>query len=68
MPVYLVQQKSIKLFSTAVGEPAACVAACIPFALREAIALARQESGIPTTEWFQIGKSFLKYGKSSSTQ
>lgn len=32
-----------------------CMSIVIPFAIREAIAAARQENGIPTTEWFDIG-------------
>lgn len=27
----------------------------VPFAIRNAIAAARQEVGIPTTDWFQLG-------------
>lgn len=44
---------------TGVGEPATCLSVVIPFAIREAIAHARQESGIPTTEWFDIRKYII---------
>ncbi|OWR53382.1 aldehyde oxidase 2 [Danaus plexippus plexippus] len=43
------------LGSKATGEPATCMAIVIPFAMRGAIASAREETGIPKTEWFQIG-------------
>ncbi|CAG9582950.1 unnamed protein product [Danaus chrysippus] len=43
------------LGSKATGEPATCMAIVIPFAIRGAIASAREETGIPITEWFQIG-------------
>ncbi|XP_028164069.1 indole-3-acetaldehyde oxidase-like isoform X2 [Ostrinia furnacalis] len=36
------------------GEPATCMAICIPFAMREAISEARKDAGISTTEWFTI--------------
>ncbi|XP_069360142.1 uncharacterized protein [Maniola hyperantus] len=42
----------------ATGEPATCMGIVIAFALREAISLARLESGIPTTQWFQIDGPF----------
>ncbi|KAJ8719962.1 hypothetical protein PYW07_012005 [Mythimna separata] len=42
------------LGSKGVGEPPSCLAVAVPFALREAIVHARQESGIPTTEWFDV--------------
>ncbi|KAJ8719329.1 hypothetical protein PYW08_011504 [Mythimna loreyi] len=42
------------LGSKGVGEPPSCLAVVVPFALREAIVHARQESGIPTTEWFDV--------------
>ncbi|XP_012545633.1 LOW QUALITY PROTEIN: uncharacterized protein LOC101738607 [Bombyx mori] len=47
---------STELFlgAKATGEPPMCLSIVIAFALREAIAEARRESGIPTTEWFQI--------------
>lgn len=40
----------------ATGEPATCMSICIAFAIREAIAAARADKGIPTTQWFNIGK------------
>ncbi|CAG4933306.1 unnamed protein product [Parnassius apollo] len=42
------------LGSKATGEPATCMAIVIPFAIREAISSARLESGLSTTQWFQI--------------
>ncbi|XP_075976857.1 uncharacterized protein LOC142977055 [Anticarsia gemmatalis] len=58
--VWLRQSASNNLIlgSKAVGEPSACAAIGVTFALREAIALARQESGIPTTTWFNIDGPF----------
>ncbi|CAG4933298.1 unnamed protein product [Parnassius apollo] len=44
----------IYLCSKATGEPATSLAVAVPFAMREAIASARFDSGISTTEWFQI--------------
>ncbi|XP_013161894.1 PREDICTED: xanthine dehydrogenase-like [Papilio xuthus] len=44
----------IYLGAKATGEPATSLAVAVPFAMREAIASARQDSGIPTTQWFQI--------------
>lgn len=35
-----------------------CLSVVIAFALREAIAAARQEIGIPTNCWFDIGMFF----------
>ncbi|XP_045773784.1 xanthine dehydrogenase-like [Maniola jurtina] len=46
------------LGAKATGEPATCMSIAIAFALREAISLARLESGIPTTQWFQIDGPF----------
>ncbi|XP_022827163.1 xanthine dehydrogenase 1-like [Spodoptera litura] len=46
------------LGSKGIGEPPACLSVVVPFALREAIVQARQESGIPTTEWFDIEGPF----------
>ncbi|CAG4933320.1 unnamed protein product [Parnassius apollo] len=46
------------LGSKATGEPATCMAIVIPFAIREAISHARLESGLPTTQWFQIDGPF----------
>ncbi|XP_063894693.1 xanthine dehydrogenase/oxidase [Helicoverpa armigera] len=40
------------LSSKATGEPAMCSTVVVPFAIREAIVQARQESGIPTTQWY----------------
>ncbi|XP_049875013.1 xanthine dehydrogenase-like [Pectinophora gossypiella] len=42
------------LGSKMTGEPPLCMAVAIPFAIREAIAAARKDSGIPTTLWFDI--------------
>ncbi|CAH2233051.1 jg18400 [Pararge aegeria aegeria] len=42
------------LGAKATGEPATCMGIAIAFALREAISLARLDSGIPSTQWFQI--------------
>ncbi|KAG6465427.1 hypothetical protein O3G_MSEX015145 [Manduca sexta] len=36
------------------GEPPMCLAIVVAFAIREAIVAARQESGIPSTQWFEI--------------
>ncbi|XP_046968166.1 xanthine dehydrogenase 1-like [Vanessa cardui] len=44
----------IILGSKATGEPATCMGIVISFAMRAAIAAAREESGIPKTQWFQI--------------
>ncbi|KAJ8719961.1 hypothetical protein PYW07_012004 [Mythimna separata] len=44
--------------SKAVGEPATCLSIVVPFALREAMVNARQDSGIPTTEWIDIDGPF----------
>ncbi|XP_052737986.1 uncharacterized protein LOC112054963 isoform X1 [Bicyclus anynana] len=46
------------LGAKATGEPATCMGISVAFALREAISLARLESGIPTTQWFQIDGPF----------
>ncbi|KAH9639141.1 hypothetical protein HF086_018209 [Spodoptera exigua] len=46
------------LGSKGVGEPPSCLSVVVPFALREAIVHARQESGIPTTEWFDVEGPF----------
>ncbi|PZC72656.1 hypothetical protein B5X24_HaOG210767 [Helicoverpa armigera] len=40
------------LSSKATGEPAMCSTVVVPFAIREATVQARQESGIPTTQWY----------------
>ncbi|XP_022826463.1 xanthine dehydrogenase 1-like [Spodoptera litura] len=48
----------IILGSKATGEPAICSTVAVAFAIREAIAQARQESGIPTTDWFNIDGPF----------
>ncbi|CAD0197572.1 unnamed protein product [Chrysodeixis includens] len=42
------------LGSKGTGEPATCASVVVAFALREAIVHARQDSGIPTTQWFPI--------------
>ncbi|XP_068627626.1 aldehyde oxidase 1-like [Battus philenor] len=42
------------LGSKATGEPATCMGVVVPFAIREAIASARQERGIPKTQWFDL--------------
>ncbi|XP_026741742.1 xanthine dehydrogenase/oxidase-like [Trichoplusia ni] len=42
------------LGSKGTGEPATCASVVVAFALREAIVQARQDSGIPTTQWFSI--------------
>ncbi|KAJ0176320.1 hypothetical protein K1T71_008494 [Dendrolimus kikuchii] len=42
------------LGSKCTGEPPMCMSVVIALAIREAIASARQESGIPSTNWFQI--------------
>ncbi|XP_023950412.2 uncharacterized protein LOC112054753 [Bicyclus anynana] len=42
------------LGSKAVGEPPTCMGVAVPIAMREAIASARSDGGIPTTKWFQI--------------
>ncbi|XP_047533953.1 xanthine dehydrogenase 1-like isoform X2 [Vanessa atalanta] len=42
------------LGAKATGEPATCMGIVIPFAMRAAIAAAREEAGIPKTQWFQI--------------
>ncbi|CAH2041771.1 unnamed protein product, partial [Iphiclides podalirius] len=47
------------LGSKATGEPATCMAIVVPFAIREAISSARLESGIPSTQWFEIGESAM---------
>ncbi|XP_061707826.1 uncharacterized protein LOC133518213 [Cydia pomonella] len=44
--------------SKAVGEPATCLSICVAFALREAIAASRQETGYPRTEWFHVDGPF----------
>ncbi|KAJ8719328.1 hypothetical protein PYW08_011503 [Mythimna loreyi] len=46
------------LGSKAVGEPPICLTVVIAFALRDAIVQARQESGIPTTKWFDVDGPF----------
>ncbi|CAH2260610.1 jg18282 [Pararge aegeria aegeria] len=46
------------LGAKATGEPATCMAVSIAFALREAISIARLDSGIPTNQWFQIDGPF----------
>ncbi|CAG4933330.1 unnamed protein product [Parnassius apollo] len=46
--------KDAILGSKATGEPATCMAVVVPLAIREAISSARLESGIPTTQWFEI--------------
>ncbi|KAF9416485.1 hypothetical protein HW555_006152 [Spodoptera exigua] len=38
----------------AVGEPPMCMSVVVALAIREAISEARKESGIPTTQWFNI--------------
>ncbi|XP_026330715.1 xanthine dehydrogenase-like isoform X2 [Hyposmocoma kahamanoa] len=38
----------------AVGEPPTTMAVCVAFALREAIAASREDSGIPQTQWFNV--------------
>ncbi|KAF9801456.1 hypothetical protein SFRURICE_013236, partial [Spodoptera frugiperda] len=38
----------------AVGEPPMCMSVVVALALREAISEARKESGIPSTQWFNI--------------
>ncbi|CAG4933315.1 unnamed protein product [Parnassius apollo] len=48
----------IYLGSKATGEPATSLAVAVPLAMREAIASARFDSGISTTEWFQIDGPF----------
>ncbi|XP_052742075.1 xanthine dehydrogenase/oxidase-like [Bicyclus anynana] len=40
--------------SKVVGEPPNCMGVAVPIAMREAIASARLDGGIPTTKWFQI--------------
>ncbi|XP_072948794.1 xanthine dehydrogenase-like [Epargyreus clarus] len=45
---------NLYLGAKATGEPATCMAVAVPFAIREAFTSARQESGIPSTEWYQI--------------
>ncbi|KAG6464941.1 hypothetical protein O3G_MSEX014825 [Manduca sexta] len=42
------------LGSKGTGEPPICLAVVVPFSIRAAIAAAREDSGIPTTNWFQI--------------
>ncbi|XP_050344175.1 uncharacterized protein LOC126769431 [Nymphalis io] len=42
------------LGAKATGEPATCMGIVIAFAMRSAMAAAREESGIPKTQWFQI--------------
>ncbi|KAJ8719963.1 hypothetical protein PYW07_012006 [Mythimna separata] len=42
------------LGSKGTGEPATCATVVVAFAIREAIVQARQESGIPTTQWVDI--------------
>ncbi|KAG6465428.1 hypothetical protein O3G_MSEX015146 [Manduca sexta] len=42
------------LGSKCIGEPPYCLSVAIPLALREAISLARAESGIPITQWFEV--------------
>ncbi|KAM3961487.1 LOW QUALITY PROTEIN: uncharacterized protein ACR2FA_004382 [Aphomia sociella] len=42
------------LGSKSTGEPPICMAVAIPFAIREALTSARLESGIPSTNWFEI--------------
>ncbi|XP_047533955.1 xanthine dehydrogenase 1-like [Vanessa atalanta] len=42
------------LGAKATGEPATNMGIVIPFAMRAAIAAAREEAGIPKTQWFQI--------------
>ncbi|XP_013136122.1 PREDICTED: xanthine dehydrogenase/oxidase-like [Papilio polytes] len=44
----------IYLGAKATGEPATSLAVSAPLAAREAVAAARLDSGIPTTQWFQI--------------
>ncbi|XP_063618136.1 xanthine dehydrogenase/oxidase-like [Cydia splendana] len=46
------------LGSKAVGEPATCLAICVAFALRAAIAASREETGYPRTEWFHVDGPF----------
>ncbi|XP_046968170.1 aldehyde oxidase 1-like [Vanessa cardui] len=46
------------LGAKATGEPATCMGIVIPFAMRAAIAAAREEAGIPKTQWFQIDGPF----------
>ncbi|XP_059045056.1 uncharacterized protein LOC131840881 [Achroia grisella] len=40
--------------SKGVSEPPMCLAICVAFALREAIAASRENSGRPRTEWFDV--------------
>ncbi|KAJ0176327.1 hypothetical protein K1T71_008501 [Dendrolimus kikuchii] len=42
--------------SKAVGEPPICMSIAVPFALTDAIASARLDAGISTTQWIQIDK------------
>ncbi|XP_049875547.1 uncharacterized protein LOC126373432 [Pectinophora gossypiella] len=39
-----------------ITEPPICLSVSVAFALREAIASSREESGYPRTEWFNVGK------------
>ncbi|XP_047987938.1 xanthine dehydrogenase-like [Leguminivora glycinivorella] len=41
-----------------VAEPPLCLAICVAFALREAIAASRQETGFPRREWFHVDGPF----------
>ncbi|XP_063828756.1 uncharacterized protein LOC135078111 [Ostrinia nubilalis] len=45
---------AIVLGAKVTGEPATCMAVSVPFAMREAVASARKDAGIATTEWFPI--------------
>nr|QIJ45705.1 aldehyde oxidase [Glyphodes pyloalis] len=44
----------IALGAKVTGEPPICMSVVVPFAIREAITAARKDTGIPTTQWFQI--------------
>ncbi|XP_013191578.1 uncharacterized protein LOC106135750 isoform X1 [Amyelois transitella] len=48
----------ILLGSKATGEPPMCLSVVVALAIKEAIAAARRDSGIPTTEWFPIEGPF----------
>ncbi|KAI8427486.1 hypothetical protein MSG28_002019 [Choristoneura fumiferana] len=48
----------VALGGKAVGEPATCLAICVAFAIREALAASREETGYPKTEWFRVDGPF----------
>lgn len=47
---------NILISGTAVAEPPLCLAVSVGFALRDAIAASREDTGYPRNKWFEVGE------------